>query len=230
MNTTGISSDLLQQLAPQTPTAGALTGQRDQLDKTGFLTLFIAQLQNQDPLSPMEPNELTAQLAQLTSVEQLTGINERLDKLASTTKSGYGASLLGMIGKDVRFDASQLAVEDGKPSRLNYQLAADATNVVATVRNASGAEVRTVELGAVEAGNRTFAWDGKTQNGRPAPDGKYSVTIKGTVGGQPTGIAVEAEGAVDGVDLSADPPVLLVNGARLTLDRVRQVRQPNETN
>lgn len=226
MSTSGIPSSLLQQLAGESTGATAKTGKRDQLDKAGFLTLFVAQLQNQDPLSPMEPNELTSQLAQLTSVEQLTGINDRLDKLTSTSQDGYGASLLGMIGKDVRFDASELAVEDGRASRTTYKLASDATNVVATVKDANGTEVRKVALGNQSAGNRTFAWDGKTEKGTRAPDGKYTVSITASVGGQSTSIAVEAEGTVDGVDLSADPPVLLVNGARLTVDRVRQVRQP----
>lgn len=218
--TSGISSSLLQQLAPQTATT---TKTNDSLDKAGFLNLFVAQLQHQDPLSPMEPNELTSQLAQLTSVEQLTGINDRLDKLTTTTKSGYGATLLNMVGKDVRFDASKLNVEDGDASRINYKLASAAGNVVATVKDANGNPVRTVKLGDLGSGNHTFAWDGKNEQGTKVADGNYTVAVTATMGGTTTGIAVEAEGLVDGVDLSTDPPLLTVNGTRLSLDQVRQV-------
>ena len=227
MNTSSVPAGLLQQLAPHPATTS--TTKPGQIDKAGFLNLFVAQLQNQDPLSPQDPSQLTAQLAQLTSVEQLTGINERLDKLTTATKDGIGASLLPLIGKDVRFDASQLAVEDGKASRVTYKLASSAANVTAVVRDSAGTEVRRVALGDLGVGNHAFAWDGKTQNGRLAPDGNYTVQIAATVSGQPVSLAVEAEGTVDGVDLSADPPVLLVNGARLTLDRVTQVRTPGAT-
>lgn len=219
--TSGIPSSLLQQLAPQTATTTAKKS--DQLDKAGFLNLFVAQLQNQDPLSPQDPSQLTAQLAQLTSVEQLTGINDRLDKLTTATKSGFGATLLNMVGKDVRFDASKLQVADGDASRINYKLATAAGNVIATVKDANGNVVRTMKLGDLGSGNHTLAWDGKDGQGTKVPDGNYTVGITASLGGTTTNIAVEAEGTVDGVDLSADPPLLTVNGTRLSLDQVRQV-------
>ena len=101
-----------------------------------------------------------------------------------------------------------------------------APNASATLTASTTSAAAPGNYNVTVTGNHTFAWDGKMQSGLRATDGNYTVKITAVLAGQPTGIAVDAEGTVNGVDLSADPPVLLVNGTRLTLERVRQVRQP----
>jgi len=225
MSTTGIDASTLAALNGQ-PAATAATTKipNDQIDQKEFLTLFLAQLQNQDPLSPMDPEQMTSQLAQLSSLEQLTGMNQKLDQLASATKQDMTTTLVGMIGKHVRFDASQLAVADGRTSQVAYTLGSAASDVQVRITTADGTVVRTAQLGSLPAGAQTYAWDGRDDGGKVVPDGSYTAHVTATIGGQRVGVAADADGAVDGVDLSADPPVLLVAGSRLTLDRIREVR------
>jgi flagellar basal-body rod modification protein FlgD len=193
-----------------------------------FLTLFVAQLQNQDPLSPLQPDQLTAQLAQFSSLEQLTGINSRLDTLTGATTQATTASLLGLIGKEIRHDSSDVAVKEGQAPAATYTLTDAADQVTATISNADGTVVRTIELGPAAAGEQTFQFDGRDAAGGVVPDGTYHIEISARPKGasEATPVSLVTWGLVDGVDLAGDPPALLVGGERVTLDRIQQVRDP----
>ena len=184
-----------------------------------FLQLFVAQLQHQDPLSPMEPNELTAQLAQFSSLEQLTGINTRLDTLAGSARQTSGSVLLGLIGKEITFDGSRLSVTGGKAPDVGYTLAQPAAKVTATVRDVAGNVVRVVDLGTQRAGAQSFHFDGKTDSGATIPDGTYSLEIDAGS----TALDLTSKATVDGVDLASDPQALLVGTLRIGIDQVREV-------
>jgi flagellar basal-body rod modification protein FlgD len=220
---TGVSNDLLAQLnaAGERPPAKTAS---ETISQDEFLKLFVAQLQHQDPLSPLEPNELTAQLAQFSSLEQLTGVNARLDTLAEVSQKSTDTSVLGLIGREVTFDGSRLGLEDGKSTPVDYTLTA-AADVVATVRNDEGDLVRTIELGRQAAGPQRFEFDGKNAHGIELPDGSYTVEIKALVPGAetPKKLALTTRTAIDGVDLTTEPPILVAGGVRLTLDQVQQV-------
>src|SRR5262245_6854574 len=99
-------TDALAALRPPAADAVQKAGlsANQQISQQQFLTLFIEQLKNQDPLSPLQPDQLTAQLAQFSSLEQLTGINTRLDALAGTAKQTTSSTLLALLGKQVRVD------------------------------------------------------------------------------------------------------------------------------
>ncbi len=229
MSTTGaISSDLLSKLSPAQSTLSP-SDANQQVSSQQFLTLFITQLQNQDPLSPMDPQQLTAQLAQLSSLEQLTGINTRLDKLTSQESGTTTAALISLIGKQVTFDGSQMSIKDGTSSGVGYNVTSPASKVTATITDSNGKLVRTVELGAQSTGTKTFDFDGKNGNGVPLPDGTYhlAITATPTGGGGPAAVSLTTTAPVDGVDFSGNTPALLVGSLRLALDQVRDVRTPN---
>ena len=214
-------------------TANALTGAATTttadptISEGDFLKLFIAQIQNQDPLSPMDPNELTSQLAQFSSLEQLTGVNTRLDTLADLSKQGTTGSLLSLIGRQVTFDGSEIGVTKGKATPVDFTLDQSMSKVTATVRAADGSLVSVVDLGALGAGAQSFTFDGSGPTGT-VPDGTYQVEIDALTPGAkvPTPVTTLAVATVDGVDLSATPPVLLVNGLRIPFDQVQQVQAP----
>ena len=173
----------------------------------------------------MDPNDLTSQLAQFSSLEQLTSINDRLDTLASVTKQGNTGALLSLLGRQVKFDGSQVAVTSGKANAVDFTLDGHKDKVTATVRAADGSLVRVVELGALDAGTHTFTFDGTGTNGGTVPDGTYQVEIDALAQGDkvPTPVTLLGRATVDGVDLSANPPVLLVGGLRIPLDQVQEV-------
>jgi flagellar basal-body rod modification protein FlgD len=219
----GVPTDLLAQLNAASARPPAKTAS-ETISQNEFLKLFVAQLQHQDPLSPLEPNELTAQLAQFSSLEQLTGVNERLDRLAEVSQKSTDTTVFGLIGRTVTFDGSQLGLENGESAPVDYTLGA-AADVVATVRNEDGELVRTVDLGRQGIGPQRFEFDGKNANGVELPDGNYTLEIKALAPGAeaPRKLALTTRAVVDGVDLTAEPPVLVAGGVRLTLDQVQQV-------
>jgi flagellar basal-body rod modification protein FlgD len=211
-------SSVLQSVAaaPATTQPSAKT-----ISQADFLKLFIAQLQHQDPLSPLEPDQMTAQLAQFASLEQLTGVNTRLDNLAGVSRN----SILGLIGKEIRFDGGQLSIANGQAPAVRYTLADRAGAVTATVRAADGTPVRVVQLGGQDAGEHVFQFDGRTSSGAALPDGTYRVEITATGADQKTPVEADlvVQDTVDGVDFSVDPPVVLVGSLRIPLDQVREV-------
>ena len=226
MSLGGVSNTLLQNVTA-TATPGGLP-KNQTVDQKQFLQLFIAQLQHQDPLSPLEPDQLTAQLAQFSQLEQLTGVNDRLDKLAGQSKDTGGAALLNLLGKRVSFDGSTLVVQGGKTPAVRYTVPEAADKVTATIRSADGSVVRVVELGAQGAGQHTFTFDGKGALGTVLPDGSYRLEIAASKSGAttPTSLSLLTEATVDGVDLASDPPALLVGGNTISFDQVRQVHEP----
>ena len=220
----GIPASLLQDARAVGTTAGTSKSNQD-ISKQEFLTLFIKQLQAQDPLSPLSADQLTAQLAQFSSLEQLTQMNTTLGTLASNTQKSDSTTMIGLIGKKVAYDGSDMSVKDGEAGSVRYTLPSQAAEVVAKVTASDGTVVRTVTLGAQGAGEQTFAFDGKDDTGARVPDGKYtvSITAAATAGTDGTPVALNHEVTVDGVDLSSDPPALLAGTTRITLDKVRQV-------
>lgn len=198
------------------------------VDKQEFLLLFIEQLKNQDPLAPMEPDQLTAQLAQFSTVEQLTAANEKLAALTDTTQKTITTAMLSMLGKDVEFQGDQLQLDDGEATGIHYTIGSDVAAMVATIRNAQGNVVDVVDIGAQKAGSYDFAWDGRGKNGAVLPNGTYTVDIAAQIekGDDPLGVITLARGRVDGVDLSSDPPTLSVNGQAIPYDAVTEIRSP----
>lgn len=225
----GVSSSLVDSVNSAAAPSTAPPPKAETISQSEFLRLFVAQLQHQDPLSPMEPNELASQLAQFSSLEQLTTVNSHLEQLTGASKQSTTAALLGLIGKQIRFDGSQLAVSGGSAPEVRYTLAERAENVAATIRGADGSVVRVVDLGPQAAGERTFRFDGKDANGRTLPDGSYRVEMAATMPGArvPTALDLVVDARVDGVDLSGDPPALLVGTERVPLDKVREVHVTN---
>ncbi len=203
------------------------TPKNQTINQQEFLKLFITQLQHQDPSSPLSPDQLTAQLAQFASLEQLTGVNTRLDTLANLSHDQGSSALVGLIGKQVTIDGDHVAVKTGQAPEVEYTVADDkADKVSATIRDDSGKAVRVVDLGKQGKGDHSFVWDGKNSLDTVVPDGTYSITISATAIGAPapTQLPLLTKAPVDGVDFSVDPPQLLVGGIHVTLDRVHDVR------
>jgi len=216
---------LASKLNGTTPTQAA--SPNDQLNQQQFLTLFIAQLQNQDPLAPMEPEQLTAQLAQLSSLEQLTGINDRLDSLTAATVGSQATTALGLIGRTVDIETSQVAITGGEASELSYTLGT-AAPVTVTVVDKNGKTVRTMEI-AGTAGTHAIEFDGKDNAGNTLADGTYTIRASATIGGAATPLAVTLRGRVVGANLAGNPPTIDVNGLDVPLDRVRAVHETEPT-
>src|ERR1700679_3188234 len=138
-----------------------------------FLQLLTTQLQNQDPLSPMDSNQFTQQLVEFSQVEQQIDSNTNLQTLISQGTSQSGAYATSYLGKTVTVSGGQGALTDGK-AQWNYNLGAQASSALLTVTNASGQTVYN-RSGPTAQGSNSFTWNGEDNNGNQQPDGTYTL-------------------------------------------------------
>lgn len=189
--------------------AGAAASQASLADNFDtFLTILTAQIQNQDPLEPMDSSKFTDQLVQFSGVEQQIKSNKQLEQLLAATTSNAGAALSGYLGQQAEIDTAG-AQFIGEPINWRYDLPSDAAKTTITVTDASG-RVLYSKSGELAAGTHEFEWDGKLNSGKIADEG------------QPYWISVVAEDAnaksitpahslvttITGVDLTYGEPAL----------------------
>jgi flagellar basal-body rod modification protein FlgD len=141
-----------------------------------FLTLLIAQLENQDPLNPLENTEMTNQLAQMSTVQGIEQLNTTLDTLVTSLADAQAVQASALIGKTVLVPGGNLSLTDGEAYGGVY-LASPADTVTIKVYDASGNLVQTQSLDEAEAGSLLFSWDGSNASGETAPDGQYSFKV-----------------------------------------------------
>src|SRR5262249_1580535 len=146
----------------------------------------------------------------------------------TASKQSTSSALLNLMGKRVEVTDGQLPISGGRVPAANYKLPESAQDVVVAIRDAAGKVVRVVDLGAQDAGPHTFTFDGKDGNGATLADGAYTIEMGALAPNAqaPTSVDVQTLATVDGVDLSADPPVLLVGTTRIPFDKVQEIREP----
>lgn len=198
-------------------------GVNDVVNQADFMKLLIAQLQNQDPLNPLDSANFSAQLAQFSSLQQLTEINDKLGAQAQDKVGKFDA--VSFIGREVTGPSGVIAVKDGVATTLDYSLAAGGA-VQAKIVDASGKAVASFKLDDQGAGAHTF--DLSKVSGAPKlADGSYTVVLAQAdpAGGAPTAIATTVTGKVTGVDLTGDSPTLLLGDRRLAVTDVTEIQE-----
>ena len=150
------------------------------LGQDAFLQLLVTQLQYQDPLNPMDDKDFVAELAQFSSLEQLTEINTGIDNLATIGNQQQLLGAVNFIGKTIEANGTAVSLEKGKATSVTFTLPSDAETCLVNVLDSSGEIVRTVDLGATKAGQVEFTWDGKDYDGNVMTDGQYQVAVTAT--------------------------------------------------
>lgn len=212
--------------APFTSLTGSTGAGHGNLDKEDFLKLLVAQLSNQDPLSPTDPGEFVAQLSQFSSLEQLMNIKGGLDLVAVTQTAGTSAQMVSFIGKDVSYDGGSVVWTDKQsPIDLRYSLKSASSDVEVRIADASGNTLETRSLGAQMAGANTFNFDGRLQNGKTLAAGTYTVEITAKdAAGNKTPVDLRGSGRVTGVTFeNGYPQLVLADGRTLGLAQVLEI-------
>jgi flagellar basal-body rod modification protein FlgD len=186
-----------------------------------FLTLLTTQLQHQDPLSPLDTNQFTQQLVQFASVEQQINMNTSLSTLISLQQTEQATAALSFIGTTVVVGGNTAQLANGQAT-WNYAVGSPATATI-NVSNSSGQVVYSTTQ-AVQPGTQTFVWNGKNSVGSVMPAGAYTVSISATgANGQSVPVTTQVQGVVSGVNVSANPITLTVNGQSYPLSQITQV-------
>ena len=202
---------------------GALASLTSNFDN--FLTLLTQQLQNQDPLSPMDTNEFTTQLVQFTGVEQAILQNKHLEKLVAAETAGQTLTALNFIGREVSAAGDKSVLADGE-AHFAYTLPEDAASATYTIRNADGKVVFS-GTGPIEAGTHEIAWNGVGADGNPQSDGVYSIEVKAS---DSAGNAIEAQAGIVGIATGIESRdgvlVIMIGDLPVYLDDITAVRDP----
>ncbi len=178
-----------------TQTAGSTTALTTQ---DQFMKLFIAQLRNQDPLSPQDSSAFLAQLAQMSQLEQATETNQRLQSLADSQSAANRASMTEMVGRSVTASASTLEVRDGSAPlsatgpKLSVHTDVPAKQLELDIIDGSGRTVKSIDLGAPGAGDQVID---PTKVG-VLPVGTYQLAVKGKAA---DGTAITGSASVTGI-------------------------------
>jgi flagellar basal-body rod modification protein FlgD len=186
-----------------------------------FLTLLTTQLQNQNPLDPLDTNQFTQQLVQFAGVEQQLKSNDQLKALVAMQKSAAATEALVYVGKTVAVDGATAKFDTSATWNLNA--AKDTTTSTINITNAAGNTVYNGNF-TLKAGDSSFVWDGKGNDGTQYPAGNYTLTATGKDStGQTVAISTEVQGVVDSVDLTASPALLSIQGNNYTTDKIKRV-------
>jgi len=195
-----------------------------QVSRDDFMKLLIAQLQNQDPLSPMDNQEFAVQLAQFNSLEQLIGLNEKLDSLTSQQGLASQFNSAALLGKQVAGRGNEVNLGPSGNASLHYELAGNAAKVTVKVLNGSGAVVRQIDVGSQNAGAQSAIWDGKNSLGQSLPAGVYSFEVSALDGaGKSLPVIKQVRGVVTGVNLEGPEPILEIGQLRISLSAVTAI-------
>ncbi|EKD34195.1 MAG: hypothetical protein ACD_75C02429G0002 [uncultured bacterium] len=182
------------------------------MGKQDFLTLLVAQLQNQDPLNPDDPTEFTAQLAQFSSLEQLFTLNESMNNLVTSNANSDRMSTLSTIGKEVTYNSGNFHFS-GDPVEIGYQLDSPASEVTLDLQ-LNGVTVTSLSGKDLSAGNHYLTWDGLTKDGKKASTGDYKIVLRAKApSGESTAVAPLIKSEVTGVDLGGENGGTLITKA-----------------
>ncbi len=159
------------------PSAGVASNSAEMRDN--FMTLLVTQLRNQDPLNPMENNEMTSQLAQINTVSGIESLNDTMQTINGQMDAAKAMQAAGLIGKAVLVPGDKLLVgESGQTTPFGIELDAPAGDVKVTIYNNSGVPVRQLNFDQVGSGSQSFVWDGVMDDGSPAPAGSYKFSVE----------------------------------------------------
>lgn len=173
-STTASSADL----------SAAMSGATSAADmEQRFLKLLVTQLNNQDPLNPMENSELTSQLAQMSTVSGIEKLNTALSGLVSQSGTSQVLQAASMIGYNVLSPGNELTAADGKQTPFAVELPSSASDVKVVISGADGKVVRTMDAGAMPQGVNGITWDGKNDAGDAVAAGAYTYSVVATNGG-----------------------------------------------
>lgn len=189
----------------------AETGGKKELGKNEFLNLLVAQLNNQDPLSPQSNGEFVAQLAQFSQVEGIDKLNTSMESMLSGYQSSQALQASSLVGRKVIVPTDKAMVDTSETFKASLNLPVSSSNVYVNIQDSAGATVNRINLGQQAAGNVSFMWDGKDASGKLMPPGTYKFEAQATYGTETKGLYTSLPANVDSVSLGQNGGELMLN-------------------
>ncbi|ANH12635.1 TPA: flagellar hook assembly protein FlgD [Legionella pneumophila] len=198
---------------------------RQNLGQQDFLRLMVAQVQNQDPLQPQANGEFLSQLAQFSTNDGITKMQESLQQLASSLQSNQALQASALVGRKVLVNSNTLSLGTEGDVKAAIDMAPGVSNLRAAIYTESGELIKTIPLGQPEPGFFQFSWDGTDQSNQRLASGRYTIKVTGTYGGQEVALKTMTSANVDSVSLGQNGEDLKLNVAGVGSVYLSQVRQ-----
>ena len=224
MSTQSVSNTTASSSAAGTGSSAAKT-----MNESDFLNLLVTELKNQNPLDPMNGSEYAAQLAQFSSVEQLSNINNKMDSYLSTNEtlnsSINNALATTFIGKAVYATTNKFQYDGSNAVQVGCTLSGPSDGASIKIYNSSGSLVRTLTTNG-NSGYNTVSWDGKTDDGTSVASGAYSfsVSASNSSGASPNSTSY-IYGNVDAVRYNANGTSFVIDGQEVSLSNILEIAQ-----
>jgi flagellar basal-body rod modification protein FlgD len=207
--------------------SGSLTSQAI-MAKDDFLRLLVAQMQNQDPLSPMESQEFAAELAQFTMVAQLENIDSNLDQSVQLdlmlTQAINNTLSVGTIGKQAKGIGNLVTIDQNEEAHISFNLGEYARNVTISIKDEQGIEVRTLSFDNMSAGDHTLSWNLENELGEELPTANYEFAVTAVAADdsevQTTCLMI---GNVTGVRYQDSQAYLLIDNQEISFGNVMEI-------
>ncbi|HEY8948026.1 MAG TPA: flagellar hook assembly protein FlgD [Rhizomicrobium sp.] len=191
-----------------------------------FLTLLTTQLQNQDPMNPMDSDQFTQELVQFSGVEQQINTNDNLKTLISLQQGSASNNAINYLGKSITVTDGSGQLSDGE-AHWSYALGSAAASTTITVTDSNGKVVYTGK-GETGSGQHDFDWDGKDNSGNQLDDGTYKVSVSALASdGSSIDSAVASKGVVTEVNFTGSEPYLMIGSMAVPVSAVSAVDSVN---
>jgi flagellar basal-body rod modification protein FlgD len=191
-----------------------------------FLTLLTTQLQNQDPLSPLDSNQFTQQLVEFSQVEQQINTNNNLTSLLGLQSQADTIDAQSLVGKTAQFNSANAALVNGQAS-YSYTLPATAAATILAITNSAGSVVWSGS-GQTAAGNYNFTWNGQDFNGDSQPAGTYTLAVTAVDGnGNAITPTITSFGAITAVGSQNGTTTLSVGTTNYPLSQLDGMQSPS---
>jgi flagellar basal-body rod modification protein FlgD len=209
-------------------TAQTAASSNSVLGKDDFLKLLLTQLKNQDPLNPTDGTEFASQLAQFSSLEQLTNLNDAIQQSLTNnsylTQSINNSLASNLVGKNVTVLSNSVTNKGQDSTDLGYTLPQNAASASITVTNQYGATVKTIQGIPLTAGDHKISWDFSDDNGSKLPQGDYTFTIDAVdESGNSITTQTFSSGIVDGIKYSSSGASVMINGSEYSLSDIMEI-------
>jgi len=205
--------------------AGAAKSSKSSVEDTQnrFLHLLVAQMKNQDPLNPLDNAQVTSQMAQLSTVQGIENMKASMEALAASLGTNQMSQAANLIGRGVLVPGDTIRPSEVE-NVVGFELKTPADKVTLTISDASGAKVRTVNLGERKEGVNLVEWDGLRDDGSVAPDAAYQFKIEAVSEGKTVAATALHLGMVNSVSQSSEGVQLnLAGNESVSYADIRQI-------
>lgn len=203
------------------------------LGKDDFMHLMIAQLRNQDPLSPMDGTQFASQLAQFSSLEQLSNLNEAVNQSIEAnfflTQSINNTMTAALIGKKVKISGNSIQNTGQDKIEFGYNLPANAASVKINIYNENKVLIKTITNPKIISGENKLNWDFTDNEGNRVPEGKYEISVEAVDNtGESINVNQYIFGLIDGVRFTESGTKLLSGNAEYMLSDILEILNPKD--